>query len=156
MPCIVFRAIDVLQSDHSQAVTWRCRHFSTSKPPSERRQCCSDGTLFGGAAVDTKNCRPGAVGGRGLSIVNGDFWKTRVNLSTCRGTGLPQKIVENKSIWNGFIIMIKINPSERIFFGGQKWNVFFHRCLPKTSPTSKKPTCDKSARKKTTKNKIVR
>ena len=37
-------------------------------------------------------------GGGGLSVVNGDFWKTRVNLSTCGGTDLPPKRVKNKSI----------------------------------------------------------
>ena len=72
MPCIKIRDIGFLQSDHSRVIAWRCSYFSTSKPPSERTQWCSDGSLFGGAAVDTENCRPGAVGGgEGISIVTG-------------------------------------------------------------------------------------
>jgi len=71
VPCIKFRAIDFLQSDHSWAIAWHCRYFLTSKPSSEQMQWCSDGTLFGGAAVATENCRPGAVGGGGVSIVTG-------------------------------------------------------------------------------------
>ena len=43
-----------------------------------------------------------------------------MNLSTCGGTGLPPKKVKNKSIGNGFIFSLKINPSERIYFGIQK------------------------------------
>jgi hypothetical protein len=48
-------------------------------------------------------------------------------LYTCGRTGLPPKKVENKSIGNGFIFSLKINPSERIYFGIQKVKLIFHR-----------------------------
>jgi hypothetical protein len=67
------------------------------------------------------------------------------------------KKVKNKFIGNGFILSLKINPSERIYFGIQKVKLIFHRLISKKSPTSTKPTYDKSARKKTTtKKKNVR
>ncbi len=68
-------------------------HFSTSKPPSEQTQWqwCSDVTLFGGAAVDTENCRPGAVGAGGGFPLSQGFLEDSAELSTCRGTWLPPK-----------------------------------------------------------------
>ena len=77
-------------------------------------------------------------------------------LSTCGGIGLPPKKGKNKSIGNGFIFSLKINPSERIYFGIQKVKLIFHRWISKKSPTSTKPTYDKSARKKTPKKKPYR
>jgi hypothetical protein len=52
-------------------------------------------------------------------------------LSTCGGIGLPPKKGKNKSIGNGFIFSLKINPSERIYFGIQKVKLIFIADYPK-------------------------
>jgi hypothetical protein len=65
------------------------------------------------------------VGGGGFPLSRG-FLEDSAELSTCGGTGLPPKKVKNKSISNGFIFSLKINPSERIYFWTQKVFVF-HR-----------------------------
>jgi hypothetical protein len=62
----------------------------------------------------------------GEGALNGQGTK-QVNLSTCGGTGLPPKKVKNKSIGNGFIFSLKINPSERIYFWTQKVKFVFDR-----------------------------
>jgi hypothetical protein len=41
-------------------------------------------------------------------------------LSTCGGTGLPPKKGKNKSIGNGFIFSLKINPSGGFILGYKK------------------------------------
>ena len=129
MPCIKFRAVNVLQSNHSWAVTWRRRYFSTSKTPSERRQCCSDGTFFGGAAVDTENCRPRAVGGGGgCPLFNGDFWKSWGNFVHLQRNFLPPKKVKKLKINRIEIVWIYAH-----IFGYKKWNWFFIAEYPKHS-----------------------
>jgi hypothetical protein len=66
------------------------------------------------------------VGGGGFPLSRG-FLEDSAELSTCGGTGLPPKKVKNKSISNGFIFSLKINPSERIYFWTQKVKFVFHR-----------------------------
>jgi hypothetical protein len=66
-------------------------------------------------------------GGGGGDPLSRGFLEDSGELSTCGGTGLPPKKVENKSIGNGFILTLKINPSERIYFGIQKVKLIFHR-----------------------------
>jgi hypothetical protein len=55
------------------------------------------------------------------------FLEDSAELSTGGGTGLPPKTVKNKSIGNGFVFSLKINPSERIYFWTQKVKFVFHR-----------------------------
>jgi hypothetical protein len=55
-------------------------------------------------------------------------------LSTCGGIGLPPKKGKNKSIGNGFIFSLKINPLERIYFGIQKVKLIFIANYAKNQP----------------------
>ena len=153
MPCIKFSTINVLQSDHLRVVIWHCRYFSTSKPPSERRQCCSDGTLFGGPAGNPENCRPGAVRGGGVVHCQWGFLEDSSEFVHLRRNWHTTKNIKYKSIWKGFILMLKINPLERIYFFGWKWNVFFITVYSKHRQLVQNLHTTNLREKKTSKNK---
>ena len=66
------------------------------------------------------------MGGWGGFPLSREFLEDSGELSTCGGTGLPPIKVKNESIGNGFILTLKIYPSERIYFGIQKVKLIFH------------------------------
>ena len=69
-----------------------------------------------------ENCRPRAVGGGGgCPLFDGDFWKTRGNLSTCGGTVYHQNMqkIKNKLYWD-LVVSCGLQLSDTIFFFSKK------------------------------------